>query len=138
MAKRRSGLGILFTIPAKAYQKAKRRLRASERFWDKHASGRKGGWRSLPAEVAKKDPANNRDRAVVEVYEFKNRKQARPFTGHVKGQKITIFTGTRVCNITQRTGKKGVTAKCIDGREYVGRSNGEGMWINMRPKKGRK
>ena len=139
---RSHSFGIVLNIPKATYQKAKRRVAASSRYWKKHGSHSRGG-SSLPADKAANDPATNRDRAVVEVYELKNRKVARPITGYYKvakanqPPKITNFLGHRICTVQHRTGKTGVTAKCIDGRTYVGRSNGDGMWINLRPKKGR-
>lgn len=136
----------MFTIPKKAYQKARRKLARSERYWDKHAEGKKGGPRALDAKKYPNDPATNRDRSVVEVYEFRNRKQAAPFVGYLDGKKITNWTGLRLCTVTSRTeGRRGfygskitsVQARCIDGRRYVGTSPGDGMYARMRPAKGR-
>ncbi len=93
-----------------------------------------------------RDPATNRDRAVVEVYEFKNRKKATPFTAYLKDRKITNWTGVRLCTVTSRKeGRRGfhgskivsVRAHCIDGRNYVGTSPGDNMYARMRPAKGR-
>lgn len=128
--RRRSGFGILFKIPKSAYQKAAKKVAAADRVFKRWRG--KGG---VPSELLK-GKGTNRDRAVVEVYRFQNRTKATPFTAYMKGAKITNFTGLRLCTVVHRTGKKGVTARCIDGRTYVGRSNGDGMWISMRPKAG--
>lgn len=90
----------------------------------------------------------NRDRVVVEIYKFQNRKSAKPFTAYLKGRKITNWTGLRMCDVTSRSDYKtsgavrgtraSVTAKCIDGRTYHGTGPGDGMYINLRPKKGNK
>src|SRR4051812_42678154 len=119
MARRKGGLGIVFNVPASACAAAQKRVQASARFWDKHASGRKGGARSLPsADLAKrglKDPATNRDRTVVEVCRFKARKTAAPFVGYVKqpkkgGLTVTTWTGVRLCTVHHKTGKTGIVA----------------------------
>lgn len=151
MRRRRRRFGLLMKIPKGAYQKAMKKLRASARVWERYNPGRKaaGKGRSLPAGVH--DPATNRDRAVVEAYRFQHRKRATPFMAYLKGQKITNWTGLRLCDITRRSsGRSGfpdVTgrrtarvsfhAKCIDGHSYVGTSPGDGMYARLRPARGR-
>ena len=133
-----AGLGISLTISKAAYQKALKKVNASKRVWKKHGSHSRSG--SSLDTTKYKDPATNRNRAVVEVYRFQNQKRAKPFVGYMKGEgvgaKVPNFVGHRVCTVERRVGKS-VTAKCIDGRKYTGRSNVSGMWIKMRPKKGR-
>lgn len=136
------GFSATKLLSKKACARAKAKVRASERYWNKHASGRKGGARSLSAEKAKGDPANNRDRTVVEVCNFVERKTPKPFTGYYKAKPgqtptITSFTGVRLCTVASRSGTA-VQARCIDGNRYSGRPNGSGMWINMRPLKGKR
>jgi hypothetical protein len=112
---RRHAFGFTLAISPAAYQKAAARARSKK--------------------------ATNRDRAVVEVYKFRARKKPAPFVAYVNrdGTKITNFTGLRLCTIqgVARDGK-GVHARCIDGRMYHGRSNGTGMWISLRPLKGKR
>lgn len=146
-------IGILMKIPKSAYQKARKKVAASQKLWRSHNRNpkkRKKRGMSLPAGT--KDAATNRDRAVIEVYEFQNRPAAKPFMGYLKGNKITNFTGLRLCTVTKRTearsgfvdvtGRRSkrvsVTAACIDGRKYVGTSPGDGMYARMRPKTGKR
>lgn len=119
-------LGILYKIPKSAYQKAIAK-----------GAGRRG---------KRGAKATNRDRSVVEVYRFQNRKSAKPFIAYLKGYKVTNWTGLRLCTVTSRKeGRRGfhgskivtVQAKCIDGRKYVGTGPGDEMYLRLRPKKGR-
>lgn len=122
--------GFKLRISKAAYQKALAKVRREDRTFKK---AKRGGWRTKSA--GSKTYATNRDRAVVEMYRMQTMKSAKPITGYVKGDKITNFTGLRMCSIIRRTGKKGILARCVNGHTYVGRSNGEGMWINLRPTK---
>lgn len=131
-------LGFTMKISKGAYQKALKKVQAANRVFRRH----KGG---VPSEKLK-GKGTNRDRAVVEFYRFQTRKTAKPFVGYLKGGKVTNFTGLRLCTITSRKeGRRGfggsrlasVTARCVDGRQYVGTGSGDGMSIQMRPKKGK-
>jgi hypothetical protein len=123
--------GFTRRIPKAVYAKALAKVRQENRTFKK---SKRGGW-SVKSKGSK-TYATNRDRAVVEFYRLQNMKVAKPITGYMKGDKITNFTGLRMCSIIRRSGK-GITARCVNGHTYVGRSNGEGMWINLRPKRGR-
>jgi hypothetical protein len=116
--RRRRGFGFTFKIPEAAYRKAAR----------------------------KRGSRTNRDRAVIEVYRFVNRKKAAPFMAYLKGHKVTNWTGLKLCDVTSRKeGRRGfhsstivtVQAKCIDGRRYVGTGPGDNMYLRLRPKRGR-
>jgi hypothetical protein len=118
-------LGILYKIPKSAYDKA-----------IKKGAGRRRSGKKV----------TNRDRSVVEVYRFQNRKSAKPFVAYLKDRKVTNWTGLRLCTVTSRKeGRRGfhgakivtVQARCIDGRSYVGTGPGDGMYLRLRPKKGR-
>ena len=138
--------GFTMKIPKGAYQKALKRVQAADRVFRAHKG--KGG---VPAEKLK-GKGTNRDRAVVELYKFQNKKAAKPFMAYLKGRKVTNWTGLRMCDVTSRSsGRSGfpdisgrrservtITAKCVDGHTYVGRGPGDGMYIRMTPKKGRK
>lgn len=142
-------LGILKTVSKNAYQMALKKVNASRRVWKRHGKHSKRG---SSLDVTKyKDPATNRDRAVVEIYRFQHRKSAKPFVGYLKGGKVTNWGGLRLCTVTKRSsGRSGfpdvtgrrtarvtVTARCIDGHTYVGRGPGDGMYMRMTPKRGR-
>ena len=96
----------------------------------------------------------NRDRAVIEFYRLQQRlkKKAGPIHGYLKGNKVTNWTGLRICTVTSRkSARQGwigyssrrpervhVQATCVDGRKYVGSGPGDGMYVRLRPKKGRR
>lgn len=137
-------LGMLMKIPKSAYEKALKKVQADNRVWKRH----KGG----PLGPETKRHATNRDRAVVEVYRFQQRKSAKPFVAYLKGMKVTNWTGLRLCDVVNRrvgrSGFRNVTgrrservtfqANCVDGRRYVGTSPGDGMYARLRPMKSRK
>lgn len=133
-------LGILFTVSKAAYEKALKRKRA----WERHRN-KKGVWTGPPVSDSQVKRIN-RDTSVIEVYRFQHRKAATPFTAYLKGQKVTNWTGLKLCTVTQRSSARSgfgrtervtVHARCIDGHTYVGRGPGDGMYLNLRPKKGR-
>lgn len=121
--------GFVMKIPKSAYQKALAR-----------GAGRRGS------------KASNRDRAVVEMYRYQQRKKAGPIFGYLKGHKVTNWTGLKLCTVTRRSsGRTGfpdisgrrpervhVTARCWDGRMYVGSGPGDGMYVRLRPKRGKR
>lgn len=131
--------GILYKIKKTQYQMALAKVKRSKAFWR--------GRRSISSTESKADPATNRDRAVVELYRFQQRKKAKPFVAYLKDRKITIWPGQRICDVTHRSsGRTGfpgysskrpervtVHAKCIDGHSYIGRGPGDGMYIRMKP-----
>lgn len=129
--------GILTKIPKSAYDKALKKVQKERKSYR--------GKKSKP--LYKQTYATNRDRAVVEIYKFQNRTSAKPFTAYLKDRKITNWTGLRMCDVTSRSSARTggfargsrvtVTARCIDGHTYVGRGPGDGMYINMKPKRGR-
>lgn len=123
--------GFKMKISKAAYQKALAKVQRENRTFKK---GR-GGYRFKSAKA--KTYATNRDRAVIEMYRLQSRKKAAPIVGYKNGDKITNWTGLKICTIRQRIGN-GITAECIDGRFYVGRVNGEGMYVRLRPKKSRR
>lgn len=137
--RRRSGFGILFKIPESAYRKARKKVAADQRVWRRYNPDPKKRKRGMSLPAGAPRHATNRDRSVIEVFKFQNRKAATPFTAYMdkSGWKVKNWMGIRLCDVVKIRGAAGITAKCIDGRTYVGRSNGPGMWIKLRPKSGR-
>ena len=142
MARRkRRSFGFTMKIPKAAYQKALKKVQQETRSYR--------GRRSKSSSA--KRYATNRDRSVVYMYRFQNRKKHGPWSGYLTGYKVTDFTGLRICTVTKRSsGRSGfvdvtghrstrvtVIAKCIDGRKYVGRGPGDGMYLRLTPKRGR-
>lgn len=127
--KRRRSFGFTMPIPQSAYKKVM-------------AKSKGRGQRSKHL--------TNRDRAVIEMYRFQHRKASAPIHGYLKGYKVTNWTGLKLCDVTRRKsarqgfpgyfGKRPervhIQARC-GGRMYVGSGPGDGMYVTLRPKRGR-
>jgi hypothetical protein len=131
------------------YQAAKRRVEASKRHWEKHAEGKKGGWRKLDT-ARHPDPTSNEDRSAVETYEFQHRDAgaagyfaywSQPPGGPAK---IGTFTGDKLADVTyareytvpafgHRSVRVNFRARGIDGHCYSGTYfKSSGSYVRMK------